>query len=57
MKERRYCDNTRHRIYPAKESAVVMWGPTHWVSDEIANPNNPKERIWSKRLGHGHKPK
>ena len=33
-----------------------MWGPTHWISDEIKNPNNPKEMIWSKKLVHGPKP-
>ena len=57
MKERRYCDDKRHRIYPAKRSPLVMLGPTHWISDEIKNPNNPKEMIWSKKLVRGALPK
>ena len=57
MKERKYCDDKRHRIYPAKRSPLVMLGPTHWISDEIKNPHNPKERIWSKKLVRGPLPK
>ena len=55
-KERRYCDILRHRIYPSKESPVLCYGPTHWVSGQIRNPHNEKEVIWSKKLVRGPKP-
>ena len=55
MKER-HCEKQRNRLYPAKESPVLTYGPTHWVSGQIRNPHNEKEVIWSKKLVRGPKP-